>query len=130
MKVIFICFIEYTSNFLKMKIKNRLIAGFLFVYSVGITFTNFVSFSEPSNLRILRWLNFTFPVPAAYRVSSFPFFTFFPGLIFVPLCLMRIVPGVTVCPSPTFAPRYFGLLSRPSLVEPPAFLCAICVYVT
>src|SRR5438874_4278140 len=36
-----------------------------------------------------------------------------------------IPPAGTNCPPYTFTPRYCGLLSRPFLLEPPPFLCAI-----
>lgn len=99
----------------------------IFYYALcGMTLTNFVFFIVPSNRARLRLVNFTIPATMAKSVSSLPWRTFFPPWIGVPRWRIKIVPLLTLCPSPTFVPRYFGLESRPKWVEPPAFLCAMC----
>ena len=62
---------------------------------------------------------------SAYKVLSLPMPTLFPGLNTVPFCLTKIFPAVTNCPPYLFTPSLFALESRPFLVLPAPFLCAI-----
>src|SRR3990172_11799302 len=41
---------------------------------------------------------------------------------------MMILPAITCSPPKRLTPNIFGLESRPFLVLPPAFLCAIAIY--
>lgn len=65
----------------------------------------------------------------AKRVWSLPMPTFVPGNTLVPLCLEMMSPTLAKAPSVILIPRYLGLESRPFLVVPVAFLCAIMMLV-
>ena len=69
--------------------------------------------------------NLTSPSTVANSVKSLPRPTLVPGRILVPFCRTMIEPQVTRSPPYRFTPRRLGLLSRPLLVLPPAFLWAI-----
>src|SRR2546427_10638179 len=62
------------------------------------------------------------------RSTLFPYTTLFrssPGLNVVPRCRTRMLPARTVCPAKRFTPRRLPMLSRPLVVLPCPFLCAI-----
>ena len=67
----------------------------------------------------------TLPTINEKIVWSLPMDTFFPGWNFVPLCRTMILPGETISPPNFFTPSLLDSESRPFLVEPPPFLCAI-----
>ncbi len=92
-----------------------------------MTLANVAVRKLPSKRRLCLVVNFTTPAMTEYRVSSVPLRTFLPGCILVPRCRTSIIPDFIVCPSPTLVPKYCGFESRPNLVDPPAFLCAIGV---
>ena len=96
--------------------------------SAFMTCTNTAFFSFPVNRCIFFFWNATMPSASAYRVSSFPFLTFFPGRNLVPRWRMIICPVRTVCPPKSLTPRRCPGESCTLAVEPPAFLCAILVY--
>ncbi len=79
-----------------------------FLYCINTNL--FLSFPSLSNL--------TFPSTNANNVSSLPIPTFVPGWNFVPLCLTRIFPTRTNCPSALFSPRRFDSLPLPFLTLP------------
>ncbi len=55
--------------------------------------------------------------------------TFLPGKTLVPRWRIKMEPTWAMSPGVTFRPKYFGLESRPFLVVPADFLCAINVYI-
>ena len=64
-----------------------ILAAIAFNSSAVYTLTCFLSLPSLSNL--------TVPVTFAYKVSSLPMPTFYPGWNFVPLCLTRMFPAGT-----------------------------------
>ena len=72
-----------------------------------------------------KFWNLTWPSWVANSVSAFPRPTLSPGLKWVPRRRTRMVPAVTVWPSPTLGPSILGFESRPFLLEPCHFLCAM-----
>ena len=59
----------------------------------------------------------TVPSERAKSVSSFPFPTFTPGWILVPLCRTMILPAETTCPSPRLTPSLLLMLSLPFILK-------------
>src|SRR5712691_6897523 len=71
--------------------------------------------------------NSTTPWRRANSVSSPPFPTPSPGWMRVPRWRTMIEPAGTAWPANTLTPSRLDLESRPFLVEPPPFLCAMAV---
>ena len=69
--------------------------------------------------------NSIFPAISEKSVKSLPMPTFMPGRNLVPFWRTMISPALTTCPPKRLTPRRLALESRPFLLEPPAFLCAI-----
>jgi len=67
----------------------------------------------------------TVPSLSAKRVSSLPLPTLIPGKNDVPLWRIKIDPAVTYSPPYALTPSLLEFESRPFLVEPVPFLCAI-----
>lgn len=107
--------------------KPRRSGGFCYFLasSAGTTLTYLRSLSFPVKDRIFFLVNSTTPSVSAKSVSSSALFTPLPALNFEPLCLMMMLPAFTVCEPKILTPSRFEIESRPRLVEPPAFLCAI-----
>src|SRR5207248_2815561 len=78
-----------------------------------------------ANFRPPEEWNFTWPATSANSVSSPPLPTPSPGWIRVPRWRTITVPAVTAWPPNAFTPRRLASESRPFLVVPPPFLCAI-----
>src|SRR6056297_1213170 len=85
--------------------------------------------STETNLRdgLPRSRNTTLPSASANRVWSRPTPTLSPAWKRVPRWRTRMLPASTRSPPKRLTPRNLGFESRPLRVEPPAFLCAICL---
>tara|TARA_B000000441_G_scaffold132708_1_gene120093 strand:+ start:52 stop:300 length:249 start_codon:yes stop_codon:yes gene_type:complete len=69
--------------------------------------------------------NLTTPSANAYNVLSRPEPTFIPGRILMRQRSFKIFPAFTTWPPQHLTPKRFALESRPFLVLPAPFLCAI-----
>ncbi len=71
--------------------------------------------------------NRTYPGAEAYIVWSLPILVISPEWYFWPRCRIMMLPEITASPPNFFTPKRCPGLSRPFLVEPPAFFVAVLI---
>ena len=96
-----------------------------FCWVIYFTETKVRCLRTPVKFGIFFFMKPTTPEVIAYKVSSLARRTLSPGWIAVPRWRTKISPERTLVPSLRLTPRRWARESRPFVVEPWAFLCAI-----
>ena len=82
---------------------------------------------RPSKRFFFMALNLTIPTVKENNVSSAARLTFSPGKNFVPRWRIKIEPALALSPANSFTPSLLDIESRPSFVEPEAFVLDMLV---